>query len=349
MSEIKTNKISSLTSSNSDITLDPDGTGNLIVESGNVGIGTTSPGGSLEVYKAGTSEVLIGTDNGGTAQLSLYENNDGTKEGLLKYDGTNNRIHLATSGEANALVIPRDSGHVGIRETGPTNPLHVVGDNDEGTIRIHSNLLNQANKYNGIIFSGEGSHSKVGIFQVSDVLSYNRTKLVFATNNSANSNNVTPSDARLTIANGGNVIVHGALSKGSGSFRIDHPLPAKNSTHELVHSFIEGPQADLIYRGKVDLVAGSATVDIDAAAGMTEGTFVLLCGDVQCFTSNEDGFTAVKGSVSGNTLTITAEDNTCTDTISWMVIGERKDQHMLDTEWTDDNGKVIVEPLKEGS
>jgi hypothetical protein len=127
MSEIKTNQISSLTGSNSDITLDPDGTGDLIVASGNVGIGTTSPGGSLEVYKAGTSEVLIGTDNGGTAQLSLYENNDGTKEGLLKYDGTNNRIHLATSGAPNALVIPRDSGNVGIGESAPEQKLHISG------------------------------------------------------------------------------------------------------------------------------------------------------------------------------------------------------------------------------
>ena len=151
---------------------------------------------------------------------------------------------------------------------------------------------------------------------------------------------------RFNFARNGNLTVSGALSKGSGSFRIDHPLPAKNSTHDLVHSFIEGPQADLIYRGKVDLVAGSATVNIDTAAGMTDGTFVLLCGDVQCFTSNEDGFTAVKGSVSGNTLTITAEADTCTDTISWMVVGERKDQHMIDTTWTDDSGKVIVEPLK---
>jgi hypothetical protein len=29
-----------------------------------------------------------------------------------------------------------------------------------------------------------------------------------------------------------------------------------------------------------------------------------------------------------------------------MVIGERKDKHMYDTDWTDENGKVIVEPLK---
>jgi hypothetical protein len=48
------------------------------------------------------------------------------------------------------------------------------------------------------------------------------------------------------------------LSKGSGSFKIDHPLEAKKDTHHLVHSFIEGPQADLIYRGVVDLVDGTA-------------------------------------------------------------------------------------------
>ena len=93
-------------------------------------------------------------------------------------------------------------------------------------------------------------------------------------------------------------------------------------------------------------MAGSASVNIDTVAGMTDGTFVLLNREVQCFTSNESGWTAVKGFVSGNTLTITAQDNTCADTISWLVIGERQDQHMYDTEWADSNGKVIVEPLK---
>jgi len=142
--------------------------------------------------------------------------------------------------------------------------------------------------------------------------------------------------------------IGGALSKGSGSFKIDHPLEAKKDTHHLVHSFIEGPQADLIYRGKVALSSGSATVNIDTVAGMTEGTFVALNTDVQCFTSNETGWTATKGSVSGNILTITAQDNSCTETISWLVIGERHDPHMKDelTEWTDIDGKVIVEPAK---
>jgi cytoskeletal protein CcmA (bactofilin family) len=148
------------------------------------------------------------------------------------------------------------------------------------------------------------------------------------------------------VTTSGNFNVVGALSKGSGSFKIDHPLESKTDTHHLVHSFIEGPQADLIYRGKVDLVAGSATANIDTVAGMTEGTFVALNREVQCFTTNESNWDAVKGSVSGNILTIESENSESTATISWLVIGERKDQHMIDTDWTDENGKVIVEPLK---
>lgn len=151
---------------------------------------------------------------------------------------------------------------------------------------------------------------------------------------------------RMSISNGGSVAVVGALSKGSGSFRIPHPLPSLTDTHQLVHSFIEGPQADLIYRGTVRLVNGSATVNIDAAAGMTVGTFEALCRDVQCFTSNESDWDQVKGSVSGNVLTIRSQNPDSTASISWMVIGERKDKHMMDTDWTDDDGKVIVEPLK---
>jgi len=152
---------------------------------------------------------------------------------------------------------------------------------------------------------------------------------------------------RMEIAGNGNVTVVGALSKGSGSFKIDHPLPEKKETHHLVHSFIEGPQADLIYRGHVQLVNGVAAVNLDEAARMTEGTFEALCTNVCCFTSNESDWTAVRGSVSGNILRIEAQDPASNADVCWMVIGERKDQHMLDTNWTDENGRVITEPLKQ--
>ena len=144
----------------------------------------------------------------------------------------------------------------------------------------------------------------------------------------------------------GDLDVYGMLSKGSGSFKIDHPLPSMSNTHTLCHSFIEGPKADLIYRGKVNLVNGSASINLDTVSNMTSGTFEALNRDVQCFTTNESDWDAVKGSVSGNTLTISCQNASSTANVSWLVIGERKDKHMYDTHWTDDDGHVVPEKAK---
>jgi len=160
-----------------------------------------------------------------------------------------------------------------------------------------------------------------------------------------------PSNSSSIVLSVGNqstgVHVTNTLSKGGGTFRIAHPHPSKKYTHDLQHSFIEGPQCDNLYRGRVDLVNGTASINIDTVSNMTDGTFVLLNRDIQCFTSNETGWTAVKGSVSGNILTITAKSSSCTDTISWMVIGERQDDKIKspELEMTDSDGKLIVEPL----
>jgi hypothetical protein len=206
-----------------------------------------------------------------------------------------------------------------------------------GELRVHANQITSG-------FNGDGEDRDVWINYTGYAGGTTRFR-DFRVGNGKQGQLLFVDGSAASVAITGSLSVSSSVSKGSGSFKIDHPLPAKTETHHLVHSFIEGPQADNIYRGKIDLVDGSATVNIDTAAGMTEGTYVLLNTNTQCFTSNESGWTAVKGSVSGNNLTITAQES-CSDTISWMVIGERHDQHMLDTEWTDDNGKVIVEPLK---
>jgi hypothetical protein len=149
-----------------------------------------------------------------------------------------------------------------------------------------------------------------------------------------------------TVQLGVNASTSGSFSKGSGSFKIDHPLPEKAETHHLVHSFSESPETLLTYRGTVTLVAGQAEVDLDESAGMSTGTWVLLCRDEQCFTSNETGWFHVRGSVTGSTLTIDCEESDCTDTISWMVVANRQDPHIMSTAWTDENGYPILEPLK---
>ena len=162
------------------------------------------------------------------------------------------------------------------------------------------------------------------------------TNMVFETN----------AITRMTIANSGAVDVVGAFSKGSGSFRIDHPLESKKDTHCLVHSFIEGPQADLIYSGIIQLSGGAAIVNVDTEAGMTDGTFVSLNRCTRVFTTNESNWDAVRGSITDNVLTIESNIETSSACISWMVIGERCDDHMMETDWTDNHGRVIVEPEK---
>jgi hypothetical protein len=47
----------------------------------------------------------------------------------------------------------------------------------------------------------------------------------------------------------GNVTVTGSLSKGGGSFKIDHPLDPENKY--LLHSFVESPDMMNIYNGNV--------------------------------------------------------------------------------------------------
>jgi hypothetical protein len=150
----------------------------------------------------------------------------------------------------------------------------------------------------------------------------------------------------MTIGSTGNVAVTGSLSKGSGTFDIDHPIVENK---KLIHSFIEGPRCDLIYRGKATLINGMASVNIDtdcvheSDCVMTEGTFVSLCANPQFFLQNPNSFNRLRGSISGNILTIICEDNTSTDEVYWQVIAERNDQFIKNWDKTNINGYLITE------
>lgn len=139
--------------------------------------------------------------------------------------------------------------------------------------------------------------------------------------------------------------VDGALSKGSGTFLIDHPLDPFNK--DLVHGFVEAPRYDLIYRGVVQLGEGRAIVDIDAASNMTEGTFgALTINAVVTSLQNQDGFARLRpGAITGGRFEIICEDDTCTDTVAWVVIAERNDAFVkseLDPN-TDSDGRFVPE------
>jgi hypothetical protein len=300
-----------------------------IDSSGNVGIGTTSQGwfGGWKALDISSAAAISGSGNGAI----LWGNS---------YLDTSVVYRYKNNGYAVNYVVASDVG----KHIWQTAPSGTAG--NSFTFTSNMTLDNTGlNFFTNATNPASSGASKNGLNFGYD----NGTEVCWI---QANRNNISEIRTLQLNPNGGPVTtgaaltVGGALSKASGSFRIEHPLPAKSATHQLVHSFIEGPQADLIYRGKVVLVDGKASVNIDAAATMTDGTFEVLCRDVQCFTTNETGWTAVRGKVVGNILTIEAKDADCTDEISWMVIGERQDPHMMETDWTDDNGKVIVEPLK---
>ncbi len=59
----------------------------------------------------------------------------------------------------------------------------------------------------------------------------------------------------------GSATVGGALSKGSGTFMIDHPLDPKNKL--LYHSFVESPDVKNVYDGIATLDGkGEATIEL---------------------------------------------------------------------------------------
>ena len=322
-----------------------------------------------EVAKFKTTELVI---NDGGANYDFRVEGD-TDANLLFVDASTERVGVRTNSPELTFSV---AGNIGMR--GTTD--HRLTLNSQGTVGTNNSNWIRAATTNVLYNSAGGSHSweisgtermridSSGNFLVGTATS--RGKITVdggvRVGSTAATTGITATGGLDIVCGAGSFSIvcyddntlgtanfsvsrTGALSKASGSFKISHPLPEKSETHYLVHSFVEAPQADNIYRGKVELVAGRAEVNIDSVAGMTEGTFVALNREVQCFTSNESDWDAVRGSVNGNILTIECQNAESTATISWLVIGERKDQHMYDTDWTDENGKVIVEPLKEST
>lgn len=131
---------------------------------------------------------------------------------------------------------------------------------------------------------------------------------------------------------------------GSKNFKIDHPVDPDNTW--LVHGSIEGPQLDLVYRGTATLSNGTATVIMDAEYDMLPGTWSALCRNPQAWITAKDDFMQCLGTVTDGVLTIRSQDETFSGEVSWLVIAERQDDSIKKDDFTDNEGRLIIEPSK---
>jgi hypothetical protein len=116
----------------------------------------------------------------------------------------------------------------------------------------------------------------------------------------------------------GDVTVTGTLSKGGGSFKIDHPLDPENKI--LYHSFVESPDMKNIYDGVVIMDAsGKATVMLPSYFDALNKDFRYQLTAIGVSSPN----LFIEQKIQGNQFVIAG--GTPGMEVSWQVTGTRKD------------------------
>ncbi len=135
MSEVKTNKITSL-ASNNDITLDPDGTGDVVVAAGHsVGIGTAAPDEYVHIKGASGAATDVQIQGGDdTNSVRLFMGGSSNRlNGRIVYDVANNAMTLSTNGDERVRIDASSNLLVGTTNaTGDGGGLELRGNTENG-------------------------------------------------------------------------------------------------------------------------------------------------------------------------------------------------------------------------
>lgn len=131
----------------------------------------------------------------------------------------------------------------------------------------------------------------------------------------------------------GNLDITGTISKGAGTFKIDHPLDPENKY--LVHSFVESPDMMNVYNGNVVTDGnGMAVVELPDYVEAANKDFRYQLTVVGQFAQ-----AIVKEKVSNNRFVIQTDQPNVE--VSWQVTGIRNDPYAQ-------KNRIQAEPVKEG-
>ena len=325
-----------------------------------VGLGTDNPQRAIDIQQIGTPEIRIQSKDGGDSAVYFGDESDAVQAGIF-FDNSENdlcfrghdnitRFKILSSGTTqfdNTMTVGSNGSGQDAVLYSNTSGSYALWDED-ATLHSFNGVLRFIGN-SGLSFAGTTAGADNEQIAFREDYEINCDNVGYGTGSSRfwlggpdggacyigpRSGSDTWNYIRLAAST---VYVYGALSKASGSFAIKHPT--KGGDWRLRHSFIEGPRCDNIYRGQATIENGSATVDLDSVSDMTDGTWEAL---------NTNGWAMVSSSgnpvtweLDGKTLTIEGPDGAV---CSWLVFGERQDQHMKEeSPIADDEGKLIVE------
>ena len=289
--------------------------------------GTTADGNNtavgidaLHTNTTGAANTAIGASSGATADNSPVTGNFNAAIGAFTAFSTGtltNATAIGTSAEvseSNALVLGGINGvnngtsvSVGIGTSAPGATLD-VRDNGSGgnTISATTSALNNAVYGNNTAASGSGANG--GYFITS---SPQGTGVVGV--------NTGTGGTDYAGYFQGNVFITGNLSKGGGSFQIDHPLDPANKF--LYHSFVESPDMMNVYNGNiVTNQHGLATVTLPDYFEALNRDFRYQLTVIGQFAQ-----AIVAKEISGNRFTIRTSKPGVK--VSWQVTGVRHDAY----------------------
>jgi len=283
---------------------------------------------------SGDFNTMIG-DQAGRGNTGSRNTFVGDRTGFSNTSGTRNVFigHLAGSNEtgSNRLYIEvNNSSFPLIYGKFDTDSLQINGDLSAERANI-SNSLTRTFSIGGARSASGSPYANLDFNNFDDNTTPDPTEYTGARISSHNTNSDGEGDlrfhtnngsnlgVRMTIQEDGNVDIVNNLSKGGGSFKIDHPLDPENKY--LYHSFVESPDMMNVYNGNVVLDEnGEAVVQM-------EDWFEPLNRDFRYQLTCIGGFAPVfiAEELKGNQFKIAG--GTPGMKISWMVTGIRQDPY----------------------